>query len=144
MMGKLGFDIKLEDMSKPDEAFCREAVQNYNRLKGVILDGDQYRLVSPYEGNHASTLYVSKDVGKAVLFGFDMYPRYAERSLPVQLQGLDADRMYRVTEINLMPGARSTLRGNGKLYSGDFLMKVGLNLFGERKLQSRVVELTAE
>jgi alpha-galactosidase len=144
MMGKLGFDIKLEDMTKPDEAFCSEAVQNYNRLKGVILDGDQYRLVSPYEGNHAATLYVSKDAAKAVLFGFDVYPRYAERSLPVPLQGLDANRMYRVTEINLMPDASSTLKENGKLYSGDFLMKVGVNLFGEKKLQSHVIEITVE
>ena len=36
MMCKLGFDIKLADMSKDDEAYCRAAVQNYNRLKPVV------------------------------------------------------------------------------------------------------------
>ena len=40
MMCKLGFDIKLADMSKDDETQCRTAVQNYNRLKPVVLEGD--------------------------------------------------------------------------------------------------------
>jgi alpha-galactosidase len=51
--------------------------------------------------------------------------------------------MYKVTEINLMPGARSSLAGNDKVYSGEFLMNVGLNLFTTQQLNSRVIELTA-
>ena len=27
-------------MSKDDETYCRTAVQNYNRLKPVVLEGD--------------------------------------------------------------------------------------------------------
>jgi alpha-galactosidase len=144
MMGKLGFDIKLSDMTPKEEAFCKEAVRNYNRLKPVVLEGDMYRLVSPYEGNHASTLFVAKDAGKAVLFAFDVHPRYAEKSLPVRLQGLDADKMYKVTEINLMPGSRSSLAANGKVYSGEFLMNIGLNIFTTQPLNSRVIEVTAQ
>ena len=30
------------------KTYCRTAVQNYNRLKPVVLEGDMYRLVSPY------------------------------------------------------------------------------------------------
>ena len=96
MMCKLGFDIKLADMSKDDETYCRTAVQNYNRLKPVVLEGDMYRLISPYGSNHTSTMYVGKDKDKAVVFAFDIHPRYAEKTLPVRLQGLDADKMYRV------------------------------------------------
>ena len=29
-------------MSKDDETYCRTAVQNYNRLKPVVLEGDMY------------------------------------------------------------------------------------------------------
>ncbi len=144
MMCKLGFDMKLEEMSKDEQTFCRNTVRNYNVLKPVILEGDQYRLVSPYSGNHTSTMYVGKDQHKAVIFAFDVYPRYAEKSLPVCLQGLDADKMYRVNEINRMPGANSSLAGDGQLFSGEYLMNVGLSLFTSSQLRSRVVEIVVE
>lgn len=144
MMCKLGFDIKMEELSKDEQAYCRGAVKNYNALKPAILEGDQYRLVSPYSGNHTSTMYVAKDKRKAVVFAFDIHPRYAEKSLPVRLQGLNANQMYRVNEINGMPGRNSSLQGNGQLYSGEYLMNVGLSLFTTAQLNSRVVEVVAE
>lgn len=144
MMCKLGFDIKMEELSKDEQAYCRGAVKNYNALKPAILEGDQYRLVSPYSGNHTSTMYVTKDKRKAVVFAFDIHPRYAEKSLPVRLQGLNANQMYRVKEINGMPGANSSLVGNGQLFSGEYLMNVGLPLFTTAQLNSRVVEVVAE
>ena len=88
--------------------------------------------------------YVTELQDKAVVFAFDIHPRYAEKTLPVRLQGLDADKMYRVKEINLMPGANSSLSGNGEVFSGEFLMNVGLNLFTAQQLNSRVIEVVAE
>lgn len=144
MMCKLGFDIKMSDMSKDEHEFCNQAVANYNRLKPVILEGDLYRLVSPYGGNHTSSMYVGKDKNKAVVFAFDIHPRYAEKTLPVRLQGLNADKMYRVKESNQMPGQNSSLRGNDRVYSGEYLMNVGLEFFTNNQLNSRIIEVTAE
>lgn len=154
MMCKLGFDIKLSDMDEREAAYCHAAVENYNRLKPVILDGDLFRLVSPFEGNHTSSMYVSKDQKKAVLFAFDIHPRYAEKLYPVRLNGLDPHKMYRVNEINKMqtmpmragmpmrPGMNNPL--DNKVYSGEYLMTVGLNVFSTRQLNSRVIEIVAE
>lgn len=144
MMCKLGFDIKLTDMRPEEVAYCREAVKNYRRLKPIVLDGDLYRLVSPYGSQHTASMYVGKNQQQAVLFAFDVHPRYAEALQPVRLQGLDANKIYRVTETNLMPGAKATLPGSGKTFSGEYLMNVGLHLFTTHQLHSRVVELTAE
>ena len=144
MMGKLGFDIKLSDLNDNEKKFCRDAVTNYNHLKPGVLEGDMYRLVSPYSGNHTSTQYVGKDKKGAVVFAFDIYSRYGEKLLPVRLQGLDAGRQYRVKEINLMPGTNSSLQGNGELFSGEYLMTVGLNIFTGQRLNSRVIEVVAE
>lgn len=144
MMGKLGFDIDLSHLDEREVAFCQQAVQTYNALKPVILDGDLYRLVSPYSGQHTSSMYVSKDKSRAVVFAFDVYPRYAEKLLPVRLQGLEADRTYRVKEINRMPGAKPFAADEGTLYSGDYLMTVGLPLFTTRSLNSRVLQVEAE
>ena len=144
MMCKLGFDIKLEDMNQNEHLYCDLAVKNYNRLKPVILEGDMYRLVSPSGSNHTSSMFVGKDKKTAAVFAFDIHPRYAEKTLPVRLQGLDADKKYRVKEINMMPGSGSSLKGNNQVFSGEYLMNVGLDLFTTQQLNSRLIEITEE
>ena len=143
-MCKLGFDLGLKELNADELAYCQEAVANWTRLKKVILDGDQYRLVSPYDGNHMSIMYALPDKNKAVLYTYDIHPRFGEKLLPVKLQGLDAKKMYKVKEINLMPNSKSGLDANEKTYSGDYLMKVGMNAFTTNQTFSRVIELTAE
>ena len=91
---KLGFDIDLKSLSKDDYKFVQNAVKNYDSMKPMILEGDQYRLVSPYEGSHCAINYVSKDKQRAVLFAYDLHPRYKEPQQNVKLQGLDAAKMY--------------------------------------------------
>ncbi|WP_317417128.1 alpha-galactosidase [Phocaeicola coprophilus] len=142
-MCKLGFDIGLKDMTADELAYCQNAVANWKRLQPAIMDGDQYRLVSPYETNHMAVNYVSKDQKKAVLFAYDVYPRFQEKLINVKLQGLDPNKTYKVEEINLMPGVDSALKLNGQTYTGDYLMKVGIEVFGFAATQSHVLELTA-
>lgn len=144
MTGKLGFDIRVDELSPAEKEFAKQAVATYNRLKPVILDGDLYRLVSPYSGEHSAVMYADQKRNRAAVFAFNRNPRFSEPIRNVRLQGLDPSKMYRVKEINLMPDARSGLEADGKRYSGDYLMKVGLPLFSGAHLTSTVVELTAE
>ena len=143
-MCKLGFDIGLKDLTAEELDYCQQAVANWKRLQPAIMDGDQYRLVSPYETNHMAVNYVTKDKNKAVLFAYDVHPRFQEKLMRVKLQGLDAQKNYKVEEINLMPGTESTFKANGKVFSGDYLMKVGLDVFGFAQTQSHVIEVTAQ
>ena len=143
-MCKLGFDIDLKTMSSADYEFAKNAVANWRRLEGVILDGEQYRLVSPYDGDHAAVMYVSQDKSHSVAFAYDLHPHFQEPLRNVRLQGLSPERMYRVKEINLMPDTTSSLVCDGKSYSGDYLMKVGLDILSFNEGTSRVLELTAE
>ena len=139
---KLGFDIDLKPLKGTDDyKFVQEAVANWTRLKPVILDGDQYRLVSPYESAHSALNYVSKDKAHAVLFAYNLHPRYKEPLTRVCLQGLDPNRQYTVTEINLMPNTQSAFGYNGQKFSGDYLMKVGLEVFDQKEGTSHVFEL---
>jgi alpha-galactosidase len=108
------------------------------------MDGKQYRLVSPYETAHAAVEYVDETQNKGVVFAYNLSPRYKEKLHRVKLQGLDATRRYRVEEINLMPGVESTFAQNGMTFTGDYLMKYGLDLFSYERNTSCVVELTAE
>ncbi len=44
----------------------------------------------------------------------------------MRLKGLDPQKKYQVEEINIYPGSKSSLN-QGQVYSGDYLMKIGLN-----------------
>lgn len=140
---RLGFDIDLKPLVGTDDyVFVQQAVKNWTRLKPVILDGDQYRLVSPYETDHSALNYVSKDKQHAVLFAYNLHPRYKEPLIHrVRLQGLDPQRQYHVEEINLMPGTKSAFNFNGQSFSGDYLMKVGLDVLTAEEGTSHVFEL---
>lgn len=144
MMCKLGFDIGLKELSNDELTYCQNAVANYNRLKKVILDGDFYRLVSPYDANHMAVMHVDKSKDKAVIYTYDIHPRFAEKTFNVKFQGLDPDKKYKIEEINLMPGTKSRFAQNGKVFSGDYLMKVGLYAFTPASMNSRIFELTAQ
>ncbi len=142
MMCKLGFDISLNTLTQQEREFCELAVRNYDRLKQLISEGDFYRLISPYQSNHTAVMHIDKSKSKAVLYAYDIHPRFKEKLFFVKLQGLDPLKKYEVREINLMPGADSGLPENNKVLSGDYLMKVGLDVFTDNQMHSRVVELT--
>ena len=128
--GKLGFDIGLKGLSDDDRTYCREAIKEYKRLKDVIWSPNLYRLVSPYEGQHCVLQRVSDDKSHSILFAYDIHPRYGE--------------WIQVKEICLMPGRQSWLSCNDKVYTGDFLMKVGVKLTSTNDLVSHIVEVTRE
>ena len=87
-------------------------------------------------------MYVGKDKRQAVLFAFDIFPRYGrkfEKPLHnVVLNGLDPNATYEVREID----REDCTVGEAKSYSGDYLMTVGLPLLSYNRLHSKVVELT--
>lgn len=143
-MCKLGFDIGLKELNADELAYCQQAVANWKRLQPAVMDGDQYRLVSPYETNHAAVEYVDKAKTLAVLFAYDLSPRFQEKLSAVKLQGLDPYKKYKVKEINLMPGTESKLNQDDKVFTGDYLMKVGLDVFSYNHNTSVVIEITAE
>ena len=141
MMCKLGFDIRIHEMKSEEQTFCREAVNNFKRLESSILDGDLYRLQSPYESDHAAVMYVEPGAKKAVLFAFDIYPRYNDLTQPLRLTGLHPDKKYLLKEINIVPGTNVRLSYHEKTYSGDYLMKVGIPVFSSRQTVSHVIEI---
>jgi alpha-galactosidase len=127
MMGKLGFDIVVHELQENDLKFCQQAIKNYNELKPVIFQGDQYRLLDPKENSVASLMYVKQDKSAAVIFNYLVNNRYAQGSAhPIKLKGLDPEKKYAIKEINIYPGRNSRIDGS-KIYTGDYLMKIGFN-----------------
>lgn len=143
-MVKLGFDIDLKSLSADEYKFLKNAVAEYRALEPVVLDGSQYRLISPYESSHCALNYVSQDKATAVLYTYNLHPRYGANLANVLLQGLNPSAQYKVMEIYRMPGDNSHSEYEGKSFSGDYLMKVGLNVLSADNATSHVFKLEAQ
>jgi len=146
MMDKLGYDIRVNNFTPEELRFSEDAVKTYKRISDVIWFGDLYRLESPYESNRAIVMYVKDDKSRAILFNYHLNTTRKDIFNRVLLQGLDEQKNYRIEEINLFPGTRSAQPANDKVFTGNYLMTVGLNLSpGKVNPQtSNIYEITEE
>jgi len=142
MMGKLGFDINVKDLKENELKYCQDAIANYKRLSQEILQGDMYRLISPYDETRAVVMYVNEAKSKSVLFSYTLHPLYDPQYNFVRFQGLEAKKSYKVEEINLMPIDKKSFEESGNIYSGEYLMKVGLKVSSSGNETSVVLEIT--
>jgi alpha-galactosidase len=142
MMGKMGYDIVVDHLTENELIFSQNALKNYANLKDLIWKGDMYRLVSPWENQFAAISYSSTDKSKAVLFSYLTNNRFDQISLlqNVRLKGLDKSKKYKVNELNVFPGTESSINSN-KMYSGEYLMTVGINPLLSSKRSSVVLEI---
>jgi alpha-galactosidase len=128
MMGKMGYDIVVDHLKPEELLFSQKAIKNYHSISDMIWHGEQYRLVNPWKNPISSTLFVSQKKDRAIVFNFVVSNRFelSYSVSPIKLQGLDPLKKYRLSEINLFPGAKSSINSNA-VYSGEYLMSVGFN-----------------
>src|SRR5204862_6544999 len=96
--------------------------------------------------NRLVLMYINENKSSEILFNYILNVRKKDIFSRVQLQGLDAQKKYRFKEINLFPGAQPNNPDNDKVFTGEYLMTVGLNLAPGRitSLTSNVFEITEE
>ncbi len=145
MSGRLGLELQPKDMSEDERAFAANAIRCYKEhVRDLVTKGDLYRLVSPYEcsDKYAANMYVGKDKDKAVMFAY--CTGFNRRGiLPVVVfDGLDAEKTYRITEIN-RNGGKPAFWGDGMTFSGEYLMNAGIELRIARQFESAVFLLEA-
>lgn len=128
MMGKMGYDIVVNNLNEKDLQFSQQAVAAYHSISDLVWHGDLYRLVSPRENPMASLMFTNQQKSRAVIFNYLTDARFMLTAppQPVRLKGLDATKNYTVKEINLYPGTVSGINSD-TVYSGNFLMTIGIN-----------------
>lgn len=126
MMGRLGVELQPGNLTAEELKFVKQSIATYKQVRHIVHLGDWYPIHSPYDkDNFAATQYTSKDKKESLLFAFSM--DYHERTLMpnFKLVGLDANKKYKITELNVFN--KNYFWGNGKHFSGDYLMNVGVN-----------------
>ncbi len=128
MSGRLGLELQPKDIKGDEIGFAKAAISCYKQIRPIIQWGDLYRLLSPYGPNGwASHMYVSQDKQQAVLFAYSLKYHGRTEYFETKLAGLDSTKQYKVTEINKQH-EWSVFDGNEEVFSGDYLMNVGLML----------------
>jgi alpha-galactosidase len=143
MAAKLGMDLQPSQMTEKEYAFSKNAIQTYKDIRKTILFGDLYRILSPYTSNRTAYMYVNEAKDEAVVFNFLIRKEIYVTPHPYTLQGLDPDKQYKLTEINKNQDNWSRFsKYEGKTFSGDYLMKVGLLFAMYDEYESVVFKLT--
>ncbi len=144
MMGKMGYDIRVNNFTEKELEFSKNAVKTYSGISDIIWKGNLYRLVSPYDQNRAVLMYVNNSQSRAVLFNYHLNLRKKDSFSKVLLEGLTPSKNYRIREINLLPDTPSTLPDNDKILSGAYLMEVGINIAAGKlqSLTSNIIEIS--
>lgn len=140
--GRLGMEIQPKDLVGDEFTFSKQAVETYKQIRPVIQLGDLYRLISPYGDNGwSSHMYVSKDKDQAVFFAYSLKYHGRTTFFETKLKGLDPAKKYKVKEINMTSGY-SAFWGDGQTFSGEYLMKAGVNLTIGNTYESTVLLIT--
>ena len=143
MAAKLGMDLQPVQMTEQEKEFSKNAIKTYKEIRKTVLWGDLYRILSPYESNRVVYSYVSEDKKEAVVFNFLVRKEIKSNTETIYLQGLDPNKMYSIREINrVSPDWSRTSVYNDKVFSGDYLMTVGLTFAMYNEYESVVLQLT--
>lgn len=140
--GRLGMELQPKTMNDAEKAFAKRAIESYKGFRDIVMNGDLYRLGSPYDNNgEFGLMYVTEDKQKAVLFIYRI--AYDSRCVAAQIRlaGLDSAKDYRVTELNV---DKSSSWFSGKVLSGSMLMNKGVNPPYRAIYESGVFLLEAE
>lgn len=139
LSGAFGIDLALDKATPEERAQIADAVKLYKEsIRPLVMQGELYRLVSPYEHPLASLSYVSTDKQHAVVY---LYQTKDGNVPQVVLGGLDAAKKYLVEEVGLPKGTASRFPANGKTFTGAELMSTGLANPLDTQFESAIILL---
>ena len=111
--GAFGYELDITKMSDEEFEEVKRQVEKVKKLRGLTLNGDFYRLKSPYETNCCMWETVSKDKSEAFVMVCRVLNTANTNEPHVRLTALDPDADYRDEE-------------TGRIYGGDELMYMGV------------------
>ena len=142
MTGRLGMEMKPSDLSPSELEYAKKAVEAYKEIRPIIQQGNQYRILSPYDKTgYASELYITDDKSDAVFFAYK-YEHYVNQERPrFHFAGLDPNATYKLTEI--CRNGR-TDHWEGHTFTGKFLMNQGVEIAFGGQFSSKVIRLVKQ
>lgn len=113
MSGQFGYELDITKLTEEETLLIQKQIDFYKKYRKVVLNGDMYRLESPYNDRFAAWEFVSEDRETVMLFTYVISGKPGVKPKNICLQGIDPDSYYEDVETKCR-------------YKGDFLMKFGV------------------
>ncbi|MCR4692537.1 MAG: alpha-galactosidase [Firmicutes bacterium] len=126
MAGQLGYELDLNSLTDSELEIVKEQIKKYKKIRKTVHQGKMFRLKSPFEENCCAWEFA--DNGTVVLIYCTTFTKCSVGKICIKLQGLEESVKY----IN---------KEAGKIYSGRYLMNVGLYFENSKDFESRVIVL---
>ena len=120
-MGAFGYELDITKMSDDEIKTVKEQVKEIKKLRGLSINGDFFRLISPYDTNYCAWAIVSKDKSEAYIMTCKVLGTANTAEHLIKLPCLDPDADY--TDINtnkVYGGDELAYKGFAPLFYGDF------------------------
>lgn len=100
MAGNLGYELDLTKLSDEEKAQVEEQTSFYKRHRKLIQFGNFYRILSPFESNEASWIFVDEEKNEAIYFYYMVLNSPQKPNKRIKFVGLDPEKVYRVEGFN--------------------------------------------
>ncbi|MCI1859107.1 MAG: alpha-galactosidase [Sporolactobacillus sp.] len=116
LFGAFGYELDLSVLSAEERQKIKHQIAFVKKYRRLIMEGDFYRLLNPFQSNETGWMVVSPDRQKAIVGYYRTLTRVNVGYPRLRLRGLTAQRRY------VINGKRQNS------YYGDELMQIGLLL----------------
>jgi len=137
MSGVLGVGYDITKWTDTEKNIAKEKIARYKEIRETVQTGTPYRLVSPYGNNRSIHQFVNKNQSESIVFVYNLaeYPNNGipenKRSPIIRLRGL-------------LPNVHYAIEGLEGTYSGDYLMKTGIEIPLRGAFRSRILKVSKQ
>lgn len=108
--GPLGYELNILHVSDEAKQVIRKQIADYRRFEPLILRGDFYRLLNPYEGSRYAFYFASEDNRRLLLTCIQNYPEKKPQTARLKVS-------------RALPGVTYRDEMTGETYTGDELRR---------------------
>ena len=117
--GTFGYELDLNLLSDEEIEIVKKQIAFMKQYRGLIqVEGDFYRLLSPFAGNDAAWMVVSRDQTEAIAGFYQRLNKINASWLRLRLQGLSEDSLYEVSRNVLGETKSYQAYGSELMYAG--------------------------
>ena len=118
-LGVLGYELDPNTLGDIEQDEIKRQIEQYLKLRRIILSADLYRLASPFEGDEAAFQFLSEDKSVCLIAYFRLRGTISAFPRKLRLHALDHASTYRCLE-------------TGQVYGGSELMFSGFPVQGSQ------------
>lgn len=117
--GTFGYELDLNLLSDEEIEMVKKQITFMKQYRDLIqVEGDFYRLLSPFAGNDAAWMVVSRDQTEAIAGFYQRLNKINASWLRLRLQGLSEDSLYEVSRNVLSETKFYQAYGSELMYAG--------------------------